>query len=375
MLIGIDASRANRPQPTGTEAYARHLIRALWQSNPGHRLRLYMSTLPTSELAALLRPDACEARVIPWPRLWTHMRLAWEIWRRPPDLLFIPAHVMPLACRVPTVVTVHDLGYRFFPEAHPRLARWYLEWSTRRHTRLAVRVIADSEATRRDLIRQYGADPERVAVVYPGRDEALTRQDDPAHWTRVRARYGIPGDYLLYLGTLQPRKNLVRLLQAFAGLLAAEPSAAGLSLVLAGGRGWHAAHVEHWIERLDLVGRVVLTGYVAETDKAALLSAALALVYPSLYEGFGLPLLEAMACGTPILTSNISSLPEVAGPAAVLVDPLSVESITEGMARLIRDPALRAHLVQQGYLQLHRFAWDQAAAQLWQVFEAVMSYS
>ena len=373
MLIGIDASRANRPRPTGTEAYARYLIRALWQSNPGHRLRLYMPTPPAPELTTLLASDGCEGCVIPWPRMWTHLRLSWELWRRPPDLLFIPAHVMPLVCRVPTVVTVHDLGYRYFPEAHPRLARWYLEWSTRRHARLAARVIADSEATRRDLIQQYGANPERVIVVYPGRNEALTRQSDPAQWTNVRARYGIPGDYLLYLGTLQPRKNLVRLVQAFAGLLAAEPSSAGLSLVLAGRRGWHATDLERWIERLNLVGRVVLIGYVVETDKAALLSGALALVYPSLYEGFGLPLLEAMACGTPILTSNISSLPEVAGPAALLVDPLRVEAITEGMARLISDPALREHLVQQGYLRLHHFAWDQAAAQVWQVFEAIMS--
>lgn len=375
MLIGIDASRANRPQPTGTEAYARHVVRALCQSNPGHRLRLYTSGPPVPELATLVASDGCEARVIPWPRLWTHLRLGWELWRRPPELLFIPAHVMPIVCRVPTVVTVHDLGYRYFPEAHPRLARWYLEWSTRRHARLAARVIADSQATRRDLIGQYGADPERVVVVYPGRDETLTRQNDPAALAHVRARYGIPGDYLIYLGTLQPRKNLVRLLQAFAHLLAAGPSAAGLSLVLAGRRGWHARDLESWVVRLNLTDRVVFTGYVPETDKAALLSGALALVYPSLYEGFGLPVLEAMACGTPVLTSNISSLPEVAGPAALLVDPLSVEAIAEGMARLVADPALRNHLVQQGYLQLHRFAWSQAAAQLWQVFETVAAGS
>jgi len=370
MLIGIDASRAARPQPTGTEAYSLSMVRALAGVGAGHRLRLYTATpFPPGRLPGASAP--VEVSLIPFPRLWTHLRLGWELRRRPPDVLFVPAHVMPVGCPVPAVVTVHDLGYMHFPAAHPAFDRWYLDWTTRRHARRAAYVVADSAATRRDLIEHCRADAARVVVIYPGRDESLVRVADAAQLAALQARYGIEGDYLLYVGTLQPRKNLVRLLAAFARLPvdAGEPPApAGrLSLVLAGKRGYQYEELRHLVGRLGLAGRVVFAGYVPEGDKAALLSGALGLVYPSLYEGFGLPVLEAMACGTPVLTANASSLPEVAGEAALLVDPLSVDEIAAGLTRLAGDPALRRCLVERGYQQLRKFSWEQAARQLLEV--------
>jgi glycosyltransferase involved in cell wall biosynthesis len=371
MLIGIDASRVTRARRTGTEAYSLHLIRALIEAGCEHQFRLYTPVPFPSDLLDDLEwvENPCgEMHVIPFPRLWTHVRLAWEVWRRAPDVLFVPAHVMPLVCSVPAAVTVHDLGYLYHPEAHRPFDRWYLDWTTRRHARLAACIIADSQATRADLIRHYQADPQRVAVVYPGLDTALARTDDAEAISAAKARRGIGGDYLLYLGTLQPRKNLVRLVEAFAGL---QPSAPNVRLVLAGQKGWLYDDLFARVDDLGVQDRVVFTGYVAEEDKSPLLSGALALVYPSLYEGFGLPILEAMACGTPVLTSNVSSLPEVAGDAALLVDPLDTDAIAVGMSRLITETDLRNTLIEKGYARVRKFSWAEAARQVLQVLESI----
>jgi glycosyltransferase involved in cell wall biosynthesis len=381
MLIGVDASRAARALRTGTEAYSLHLIRSLIETGNDHRFRLYTPvplSLSLEDEVARVCPSGghvnpCyEVRVIPFPRLWTQLRLAWEVRRHAPDVLFVPAHVMPLVCLVPSVVTVHDLGYLLYPESHRPLDRWYLDWTTRRHARLAACVIADSQATRADLIRHCRANPDRVVVVYPGLDESLTRVDAPEVIAAAKTRYGIGGDYLLYLGTLQPRKNLVRLVEAFARL---KPLTAGLRLVLAGKKGWLYDDLFARVEALGLEDCVLFTGYVTDDDKASLLSGARALVYPSLYEGFGFPVLEAMACGTPVLTSNVSSLPEVAGDAALLVDPLDVDVIAEGMSRLITDDELWVTLVEKGYAQVRKFSWANAARKVLQVLEAVASRS
>jgi glycosyltransferase involved in cell wall biosynthesis len=201
--------------------------------------------------------------------------------------------------------------------------------------------------------------------------------NDPALIAGIKARYGITdnSDYLLYLGTLQPRKNLKRLVDAFAQLQAPTASlrrpGRGLQLVIAGKKGWRYADLFAQVESLGLSQRILFPGYIPDEDKAALISGATAVVYPSLYEGFGLPVLEAMACGTPVLTSNVSSLPEVAGDAALLVDPLDTQAITTGMSRLIADVDLRRLLVERGYGQMSKFSWARAAQQVLEVLESV----
>jgi glycosyltransferase involved in cell wall biosynthesis len=300
--------------------------------------------------------------------LWTHLRLTAELHRHPPDILFVPAHVLPLSCPVPAVVTVHDLGYKYYPEAHRPFARWYLDWTTRRHTRVARHIIADSQATKQDLIDFYDAKPDQISVVYLGRDESLTPVTEAHLINQTKARYGISGDYLLYLGTLHPRKNLVRLIEAFHQVIST-PSMAALTLVIAGQRGWLYNDIFQRVQQLGLVEQVIFPGFIADADKPALLSGALAYVFPSLYEGFGLPLLEAMACGTPVLTSNVSSLPEVGGEAALLVDPHDTEAIAAGLAQLITDADLRRHLVAAGYRQLEQFSWQAAARQTLEILE------
>jgi glycosyltransferase involved in cell wall biosynthesis len=371
MIIGIDASRAATGQRTGTEAYALRLIRALipLAGERGHTLRLYFNDAPALDLF----PAAphIEPVVIPLRCLWTHVRLGHELRSRPPDVFFTPAHVIPVGIRCPSVATVHDLGYEHFPEAHPRRQLAYLRWSTRHNARVARRVIADSQATADDLTALYDTDPAKIAVIYPGADPELRRVSDPATLAATAAKYAIARPYLLYLGTLQPRKNLVRLVEAFAK---SDLHKDGYALVLAGRVGWLAEPLLATVGALPpaVRERVHLPGYVDEADKAALLSGATALVFPSLYEGFGFPVLEAMACGVPVICAGTSSLPEVAGDAALRVDPLDVAGLAAALRRVAADGELREAMIAKGYANLARFRWETAAAQTLDVLEATV---
>jgi glycosyltransferase involved in cell wall biosynthesis len=342
------------------------LIQELLALNEAHRYRLYFNQVPPTGSF----PEIAEQTVIPFPRLWTHVRLSREMAQHPPDLLFVPAHVLPLIHPRHNVVTVHDLGYHYYPEAHTLFQNLYLRWSTRYNARTADRILADSEATRNDLIHYYRVPEDKIAVVYPGRDETLVPVTDPRRLEEVRARYTLSESYFLYVGTLHPRKNLVRLVQAFARLPdAMQARLPDLQLVLAGQKGWLCEEIFAEVRRLDVENRVLLTGYVPDEDLPALLSGALAFVFPSLYEGFGLPVLEAMACGTPVICANTSSLPEVAGDAALLVDPLDTSDIAAALARVVIDGNVRHALAGAGFRRVQQFSWRRCAQETLRVLE------
>ncbi len=363
-IIGIDASRAISKTPTGTENYSYHLIRALLPHLRAHEVRLYLREPAPADVF----PGAT-LRVIPFPRLWTHTRLSAELLRHPVDLLFVPAHVLPLYHPRLNLVTVFDVGYRFFPEAHPWQQRLYLDWSTRYHARQATRLIAISQATRDALMELYNVPPSKIIVIPVGYTPDLAPVQDADRLQAVRTRYGIPGPYVLYLGRIQPRKNLVRLIQAFA-LLADRYR--DLSLVLAGPKGWLDEGIRAEIDRQHLRGRVLLPGYIAAEDKAALLSGARVFAFPSLYEGFGIPVLEAQACDVPVLTSTTSSLPEAAGDGALLVNPLDVAAIAAGLQQLLENDALRSRLRQNGRANLARFTWERTARAVATLMETLL---
>ena len=367
MLIGIDASRAATRERTGTENYSLNLIRHLLALESGHCYCLYFNRPPTAELFPMTAD--LELRVMPFPRLWTHLRLSWEMARQPPNSLFVPAHVLPLVHPKSSVVTVHDLGYLYYPAAHRPLDRFYLDLSTCYNARAASRVIAVSRATKGDLVQHYGIEPDKITVVYSGCDETMEPVEDEATIEGVKARYGIQGDYILYVGTLQPRKNLGRLLEAYATVRKQAKRGETPCLVIAGRKGWLYDQIFQRVEGLGLKTGVIFPGYVPQDDLPALLSGARLFAFPSLYEGFGLPVLEAMACGTPVLCSNVSSLPEVAGNAALLVDPLDVENMAEAMNRLLQDEELRAQLVERGLRQVRQFSWDRCARETLAVLE------
>lgn len=354
LRIAVDASRTTRAQRTGTENYALRLIRAVCALDSPHQFMLYFRNQPPSDLFDV-RPNV-HSRVLPFPRLWTHLRFAAALYHDRPDVTFVPAHTLPIGFPGRAVVTIHDLGYVYFPGAHPFRQRMYLDLTTRYSARRAALILADSEATRRDLADHYRVDPRKIRVVYPG-VEGIVRSSE-AESAAVRQKYGLPERYVLFLGTLQPRKNISRLVEAYQAWRSQASSAdQNVALVLVGRRGWLSETLP-----LNAPG-VIVPGYVADTDIAAVYSGALALAFPSLYEGFGFPVLEAMRCGTPVLCSNTSSLPELVGDAALVIDPLDVGMIRNGLSRLITDSRLRTDLVQRGYKQAAQFTWQAAAEQ------------
>ncbi|MBN2304313.1 MAG: glycosyltransferase family 4 protein [Anaerolineae bacterium] len=361
LTIAIDASRTTVAHRTGTENYALQAIRGLLALDTPHRFVLYFRDTPPPDLFPAL-PHVMQ-RVIPWRRVWTHFRFALALWQDRPDVTFVPAHTLPLWFPGPAVVTVHDLGYIYFPDAHPSLSRRYLAWSTRHSVRRATRIVADSLATTKDLAAHYRVSENRISLVYPGVDQALAPVTDAEKLAEVRARYQLPERYLLFIGTLQPRKNIARIVQGYVRWTSTQPDP-DVALVLAGPKGW--LYDPAWTEG---VAGVIMPGYIADEDIAALYSGALALVFPTLHEGFGFPVLEAMRCGTPVITSTTSSLPEVAGDAALLINARDIDAIAGAIDQVVNDVALRADLMVRGYQHTGKFTWDHTAEQILQAIE------
>lgn len=368
LKIAIDASRATKAQPTGTERYALRLIQSLIKANEARpapfRFSLYFRDAPPADLFP--KSKYVENHVIRFPRLWTHLRLAAALWRAKPDITFVPAHTLPVFFPGAGIATVHDLGYKRFPEAHSPVQRAYLDMTTRFSQRRAALLLADSNATATDLGRIYGTPPGKIRIVYPGFDGEHLRPT-ARNIEAARARLQLPARYFVFIGTLQPRKNIERLVEAFARWQR-EHGEYETALVLAGAKGW--LFEESWLAQAT---NVRITGYIDEADKAGLLAGAIALVFPSLYEGFGFPVLEAMHCGAPVIASATSSLPEVVGEAGLLVDPLSVEEIAEAMARCSENEYLRQQLIERGYRQAKRFTWAAAADQALAAFDEACS--
>ena len=366
MRIGIDASRAVRPQRTGTENYSLELTRRLLaraeKMGRGHQFVLYTDRdIPPGTFC-----HSCHIRSMPFPRLWTHGRLSWEMVRHAPDVLFVPAHVIPLVHPKRTVVTIHDLGHLYFPEAYPRRMWHYLNWATRRNARIATHILADSQATRQDIVRRLGVEPERVTVVYPGVGAAYRPVAGGAGARAVQQQHRLPARYILYVGTVQPRKNVLRLLEAYA---MAKQQGLQEQLVLVGRWGWLPDAIRRRAQELG--DAVTLTGYVADEHLPALYSGATAFVLPSLFEGFGMPALEAMACGAPVISANTSSLPEVVGDAGLLFDPLDVEGLARAMSQVCGDEELRESMRMRGLAQARKFTWAAAAEKTLEVLEMV----
>lgn len=369
MHIGIDASRIAIDERTGTEHYTYELLAALAPQDRQTRYTLYCNRRPRA--LPPLGPNFT-LRHIPFPRLWTHARLSAELALHPPEVLFVPAHVLPLGAPLQrltrTVVTIHDLGYLHFPAAHTRAQRLYLRLSTQWSAWAATRLIAISAATRDDLVRFTGVAREKIAVVHHGLAARFRPVEDPAQLAAAQARYGIRSPYLLYVGSIQPRKNLLRLIDAFAAAVqpvdaSRPPALRDLHLVLAGKRGWLSEAIERRAAERGVADRVRFVGYLPDADVPALLSGALTFAFPSLYEGFGMPVLEAMACGTPVLTATTSALPEVAGDAALLVDPSDQAAIAEALAQLAISATLRADLRARGLERAAQFTWARCAAE------------
>jgi len=360
--IGIDASRATRAVRTGTEGYSFFLISALLRQVSPYRYRLYLDRSAPSDFPSSPR---AESRLIRCPRIWTHLGLGAELRRAPPELLYVPSHVIPIKCPVPAVATIHDVGYLWHRSAYTPLAWLLLHLGTLYNARTARLIIADSQATATDLTTHLGVSPDRIRVAYLG----APRPREGPRPLEIRTRYRLPERYFLFVGTLHPRKNLSRLLMAFARLAREQP---GVDLVLVGTSGVGAEAFRRQVETLAIANRVHWLGYVPDRDLPGLFAGAVAFVFPSLYEGFGMPVLEAMAWETPIVASNTSSLPEVVGDAGLLVSPYDVVALAEAMRRLLDDPLTRETLVERGRRRVSEFSWERCADAVERVFDEAL---
>ncbi|HEX9014495.1 MAG TPA: glycosyltransferase family 1 protein [Chloroflexota bacterium] len=304
------------------------------------------------------------------------MRIVWEQLFQPAavttnrlDLLHSLSYVQPLICPARSVVTMLDLTFMRMPQSFNRWNRIYLTTMSSISARRCDRIIAISESTRQDVIRFLHVPPEKVEVIYCGVD-AQYRPIDQGALREFSEERGLPERFILYLGTLEPRKNVERLIEAYAKLKLA--GRIPHKLVLGGAKGWLYQRIFTRVAELGLSEDVVFTSYIPYQELPLWYNRADAFIYPSLYEGFGLPPLEAMACGTPVVTSSISSLPEVVGTAALTVDPLDVDALASAIADVVSDQTLRDRLRTEGPRQAARFSWAEAATQTLDCYRRVL---
>lgn len=363
LKIGIDSSRVSVTKKTGTEYYSLNIISALIRCDRQNQYILYIRDKDSFSDISLKNVSRVNISVT---RLWTQLGLAAELFRSRPDVLFIPAHTLPIIRPrgLRTVVTIHDLGYEYLEQYHKFPGRLYLNKSTEYAAGNADRLIAVSEATKKDLITKLGVTESKIDVVYEGYDDKIFKKSSEQEKDRVKKKYNL-GRYLLFVGTIQPRKNIENIIRAFEEVSKKDD----IDIVICGKSGWLNSKIYSLPAELGVEDRVRFIDYVSIEDLPGLYSGSEGFVFPSLFEGFGLPVIEAFACGTPVLTSNVSSLPEVAGDAAILVDPYDVESISQGMYQLVSNKKLTDQLREKGFARAKTFSWEKAAKQTLEVLE------
>jgi len=351
MRIGIDVSRAFANQKTGTETYSYQIVKHLLTLPEAreHEWVLYVRPNSKFEIKNFKLNSNLKLKILNYPRLWTQFGLALSTWTDELDVLWIPAHTLPVFRKpgLKTVVTIHGIEYEWLPAYENWLQRWYLPLSTQYAVHSAHKIIAVSEFTRDQLIERLGVDPAKISVVYEG-----TNFRDPKRSTKIGERY------LLFIGTVQPRKNLVRLIKAYLAL-----GTKHLALIICGKLGWGYEEVV----KLARQHNVVLTGFVSQEKRDQLLKGALAYVQPSITEGFGLPVLEAMHAGVPVVSSNGGALAEIVGNAGLLFDPLDVSDISDKLVKIINNPKLRKELITKGHLRARKFSWEKAAKETYRI--------
>ncbi|MEB2287506.1 MAG: glycosyltransferase family 1 protein [Anaerolineae bacterium] len=374
--IGVDYTAAHE-QGAGIGRYVRELVRALAALDDATPYRLFVAG---AQRRALPPPPGANftwrpTRITPlwFARLWHRLRLPLPVEAFTGRVRLFHATdftLPPTLSGTRTLLTVHDLSFVRAPETTTPVLKAYLDAVVPRSVRRATHVLADSQATKDDLVELYKTPPDKITVLLGGVNPEFRPITDAHARQVVRARYSLPPNpYIFSVGTVQPRKNYARLVQALAAL---GPQHADVHLVIAGGRGWLDAPIYQTVRDLGMGERVHFTGFVRDEDLPVLYSDAVCLAYPSLYEGIGLPVLEAMACATPVVTSTISSLPEVAGDAALLIDPYDVEALAGALRRLLDDSALRETLVARGVRQAAFFTWERAASQLLAVYRQMV---
>ena len=375
--VGINAQKLSTSQSyhaAGSSRYVYSLLRELRAIEPTESIVAYLGDVdPPSDLAPTERFTPRRAT---WPTFRPSVRIAWEQLVLPRwlhhdrvTLFHGPVNALPIAWRGQSVVTILDLTFMLLPEAFNRANRLYLRWMVAFAAARADRIIAISEATRRDVIARLRVPPERIQRIYCGVEREFRPIEDGHDLRGLREKWGLGEGFILYLGTIEPRKNLIRLIDAYAELR--RRKATDRTLVLAGGRGWGDEMIVRRAHEAGVDEHVRFVGFVPEHEMPLWYNAADLFVYPSEYEGFGLPPLEALACGTPVVASNRSSLPEVVGEAGVLVDPTDTAAMADAMQRVLEDERLQSRLSKAGPEQARPFTWRRMAEETLGVYRAV----
>ena len=375
MIVGIDASRANRIKKTGVEWYSYYLIEELKKltENSAHQFFLYTDRPLHGELARL--PKNWQEKILKWwPKyLWTKIRFSWEMLRRKPDVLFIPSHTMPSFYPKKTVITIHDLGYERYPEAYSRFARNYLRKNYKFAARHAAKIIVPTEFTKRELIALYGTKPERIEVVHLAYDDKTFKPvEDEVKIDEVLKKYKIKKPYLLFVGRLETKKGLRTLLEAFALISnnSITNNLPDLSLVLVGGRGYGYNDLKPLISNLK--SNIHELGHLQnEEDRVSLCAGTTGFIVPSLYEGFGIPVLEAMACGVPVIASDIESLKEVGGDCVQFFKVGNAEDLAKKIKEVLANQELRQKMITTGLERVKNFFWQKCAEKTLKVLESI----
>lgn len=352
MLIGIDASRAVKKIRTGPENYSYEIIRAILNLRSDHHFILYAPHQPRENWPTGAN---IEWRILPQQRLWSQFRLATEVNSRPPDVLFVPSHVVPLITHLPTVVTIHDLAFKYFPQSYSAFERRYQNFSTGVSVAKAKRVIVPSLATLNDLIKYYPAAKPKAHVIAHGYDKQLFKRAD----SKDSSPQNVP--YILYVGRIEEKKNIRLLLDAFQ-LISKERKK--INLVLAGRNGYGFEIIQDKIKSLpsEVRNRIFQPGHLPSYDMIRYIQHAEIFAFPSLYEGFGLSVLEAMACGLPVVCSNNSALPEITGEAAILLPPVNALAWASAFSRILNTSELAEKMRLAALKQAEHFSWQTAAA-------------
>lgn len=369
MVIGIDASRANQQYRTGTEWYSFHVIQELKKLIPAeHQVVLYSKQPLLPDLADV--PPNWSSRVLHWPPkfLWTQFRFSIEMLISRPDLLYVPAHTIPLIHPKKVLTVIHDAGFDRQKELYGTVERAYHRFSVRLALKDATQIITVSDFCKREMLELYEVAPDRINVIPNGFNDLSTIPE-----TDVLQRNHIQSPYFFYMGRLEHKKNTPRLVHAFAELKkrTSEPA----QLVLAGSAGFGYDEVIQAIQEHQLTSDVKLLGWTSDEDAATLMKHAHAFVFPSLYEGFGIPVLEAMNVGTPVIASDIPALREVAGDAALFFTSDSFVALASAMEVLLTQPQQRDNLTRQGKQRITLYSWKQTAEETWNSINAILKRS
>lgn len=364
MHIGIDGNEANVPKKVGISEYAFELLQQFAKIPSSANFTIYLKEAPGSELPS--ERKGWQYKIVAPKRLWTQFGLPLDLFlhKPAPDVFFTPTHYAPRFSPMPVAIAIMDLSYIHYPELFTASDLYQLTHWTRYSVRKAKKIFTISLASKNDIIKTYGVSKDRVVVTYPG-IKPMQGSKTTQHMD-IKSKYGIEGTYILFVGTLQPRKNIARLIEAFAKICDSIDE-----LVIVGKKGWMYEEILNAPKKFDVEKKVRFLEYVPDEDLPLLYKNAVCFILPSLYEGFGLPVLEAMVHGCPVIVSNVSSLPEAGGDAAVYVDPLSVTDMAEKLQKVIKSEKLRKEMVKKGLQQVKKFSWEKTARETLAVLESM----